>query len=169
MTHHDDRTGQPPMSDGEARAEHGEREAHGEHGEHGEHGDDEDREFLVRRFESYRPGCAPSPNRMLGSLAEADDAVQEAWLKLSRVDADGVRDLGGWLTTVVGPGLPRHAADASVPGRGAVVRAVRRGRPGWRGGGLGAGGGFSGGGGFGGASAVAAASAEVAGGGCRSP
>ena len=39
---------------------------------------------------------------MLGSLSEADDAVQEAWLRLSRSDADAVDNLGGWLTTVVG-------------------------------------------------------------------
>ena len=38
---------------------------------------------------------------MLGSLAEADDAVQEAWLRLSRADTGGVENLGGWLTTVV--------------------------------------------------------------------
>ena len=48
--------------------------------------------------------------RMLGSLSEAEDAVQEAWLRLSRADTGGVENLGGWLTTVVAPGLPRHAA-----------------------------------------------------------
>ncbi|MEE1761898.1 MULTISPECIES: sigma-70 family RNA polymerase sigma factor [unclassified Streptomyces] len=64
--------------------------------------DSEDREFLARRFESHRPRLRAVAYRMLGSLAEADDAVQEAWLKLSRVDADEVRNLGGWLTTVVG-------------------------------------------------------------------
>jgi len=40
--------------------------------------------------------------RMLGSLGEADDAVQEAWLRLNRTDAEGIRNLGGWLTTVIG-------------------------------------------------------------------
>src|SRR5215208_580304 len=40
--------------------------------------------------------------RMLGSLSEADDALQEAWLRLSRADTSGVDNLGGWLTTVVG-------------------------------------------------------------------
>ena len=49
---------------------------------------------------------------MLGSLSEADDAVQEAWLRLSRSDTGEVDNLGGWLTTVVGAGLPRHAAVA---------------------------------------------------------
>ncbi|UUU23104.1 sigma-70 family RNA polymerase sigma factor [Streptomyces sp. DSM 40750] len=64
--------------------------------------DREDREVLARQFESHRPQLRAVAYRMLGSLAEADDAVQEAWLKLSRVDAGDVRNLGGWLTTVVG-------------------------------------------------------------------
>ncbi|MCX5091127.1 sigma-70 family RNA polymerase sigma factor [Streptomyces sp. NBC_00365] len=59
-------------------------------------------EFLAARFESHRDHLRAVAYRMLGSLAEADDAVQEAWLKLSRVDADRVDNLGGWLTTVVG-------------------------------------------------------------------
>ncbi|MCX5185486.1 sigma-70 family RNA polymerase sigma factor [Streptomyces sp. NBC_00268] len=59
-------------------------------------------EFLAARFESHRDHLRAVAYRMLGSLSEADDAVQEAWLKLSRVDADRVDNLGGWLTTVVG-------------------------------------------------------------------
>lgn len=59
-------------------------------------------EFLAERFESHRGRLRAVAYRMLGSLAEADDAVQEAWLRLSRVDADRVDNLGGWLTTVVG-------------------------------------------------------------------
>ncbi|WP_217567461.1 sigma-70 family RNA polymerase sigma factor [Streptomyces sp. GbtcB7] len=59
-------------------------------------------EFLAARFESHRGHLRAVAYRMLGSLSEADDAVQEAWLKLSRVDADQVDNLGGWLTTVVG-------------------------------------------------------------------
>ncbi|MET7895175.1 sigma factor, partial [Streptomyces mirabilis] len=59
-------------------------------------------EFLAARFESHRGHLRAVAYRMLGSLSEADDAVQEAWLKLSRVDADRVDNLGGWLTTVVG-------------------------------------------------------------------
>ncbi|MGK5640286.1 sigma-70 family RNA polymerase sigma factor [Streptomyces sp. URMC 126] len=61
-----------------------------------------DTEFLARRFEEHRSHLRAVAYRMLGSLAEADDAVQEAWLRLSRVDAGEVGNLGGWLTTVVG-------------------------------------------------------------------
>ncbi|MFE7593737.1 sigma-70 family RNA polymerase sigma factor [Kitasatospora sp. NPDC057512] len=57
---------------------------------------------LARRFEAERPQLRTVAYRMLGSLAEAEDAVQEAWLKLSRSDVGGVRNLGAWLTTVVG-------------------------------------------------------------------
>jgi RNA polymerase sigma-70 factor (ECF subfamily) len=59
-------------------------------------------EFLAARFESHRSRLRAVAYRMLGSFAEADDAVQEAWLKLSRAEASGVDNLGGWLTTVVG-------------------------------------------------------------------
>ncbi|MGW3410759.1 sigma-70 family RNA polymerase sigma factor [Streptomyces sp. NPDC000888] len=61
-----------------------------------------DSEFLAARFESHRSHLRAVAYRMLGSLAEADDAVQEAWIKLSRADAGRVENLGGWLTTVVG-------------------------------------------------------------------
>ncbi|MCR6671760.1 sigma-70 family RNA polymerase sigma factor [Devosia ginsengisoli] len=57
--------------------------------------------FLASRFEASRPHLQRVAYRMLGSRAEADDAVQEAWLKLSRTGADGIDNLGGWLTTVV--------------------------------------------------------------------
>src|SRR3954452_18878552 len=57
---------------------------------------------LVRRFEEQRPRLKALAYRMLGSLSEADDAVQEAWLRLSRSDAREVENLGAWLTTVVG-------------------------------------------------------------------
>ncbi|MCU7825908.1 RNA polymerase sigma factor SigJ [Kitasatospora sp. DSM 101779] len=59
-------------------------------------------DWLAERFESHRSHLRSVAYRMLGSLGEADDAVQEAWLKLSRTDADEVENLGGWLTTVVG-------------------------------------------------------------------
>lgn len=62
----------------------------------------DDHELLARRFEEHRPHLRAVGYRMLGSLAEADDAVQEAWLRLSRSDPSGVENLGGWLTTVVG-------------------------------------------------------------------
>lgn len=59
-------------------------------------------EFLAGRFEEHRGRLRGVAYRMLGSLTEAEDAVQEAWLRLNRSDADGVENLGGWLTTVVG-------------------------------------------------------------------
>ncbi|MFD5632033.1 sigma-70 family RNA polymerase sigma factor [Streptomyces sp. NPDC127072] len=61
-----------------------------------------DSEFLAARFESHRGRLRSVAHRMLGSLAEADDAVQEAWIRLSRADAARIEDLGAWLTTVVG-------------------------------------------------------------------
>ena len=57
---------------------------------------------LAGRFEGNRPRLRAVAYRMLGSLAEADDAVQEAWLRLGRAGADGVDNLDAWLTTVVG-------------------------------------------------------------------
>jgi RNA polymerase sigma factor (sigma-70 family) len=57
--------------------------------------------WLAERFEEYRPHLRAVAYRMLGSLTEADDAVQDAWLRLSRVGAGEVENLGGWLTTVV--------------------------------------------------------------------
>src|SRR3982751_1664059 len=61
----------------------------------------EQTDWLAERFEQQRPRLRAVAYRMLGSLAEADDAVQDAWLRLSRSDADGIDNLGGWLTTVV--------------------------------------------------------------------
>jgi RNA polymerase sigma-70 factor (ECF subfamily) len=57
--------------------------------------------FLAERFEERRPHLRAVAYYMLGSRGEADDAVQEAWLRLSRSDTDAVDNLGGWLTTVV--------------------------------------------------------------------
>ncbi|MFG2086649.1 sigma-70 family RNA polymerase sigma factor [Spirillospora sp. NPDC048824] len=62
----------------------------------------DERDFLAERFEGHRTHLKAVAYRMLGSLAEADDAVQEAWLRLSRSDAGDIENLGGWLTTVVG-------------------------------------------------------------------
>jgi len=56
---------------------------------------------VTELFEEHRPRLRAVAYRMLGSVAEADDAVQEAWLRLSRVDAGGIDSLGAWLTTVV--------------------------------------------------------------------
>src|SRR5918999_471610 len=61
----------------------------------------DEREFLAQQFEEHRTRLRAVAYRMLGSLSEADDAVQETWLRLSRVDADEVENLDGWLTTVV--------------------------------------------------------------------
>ncbi|HEY4626161.1 MAG TPA: sigma-70 family RNA polymerase sigma factor [Blastococcus sp.] len=60
-----------------------------------------DDEALAREFEEHRPHLRAVAHRMLGSLSEADDAVQEAWLRLHRSDVGGIDNLGGWLTTVV--------------------------------------------------------------------
>ncbi len=62
----------------------------------------DERELLAQRFEAQRPRLRRVAYRMLGSAAEADDAVQEAWLRVSRAGAGGVDNLGGWLTTIVG-------------------------------------------------------------------
>jgi RNA polymerase sigma factor (sigma-70 family) len=61
-----------------------------------------DQELLAERFEEHRPYLHSVAYRMLGSTGEADDAVQEAWLRLSRSDSDAVDNLRAWLTTVVG-------------------------------------------------------------------
>jgi RNA polymerase sigma-70 factor, ECF subfamily len=58
--------------------------------------------WQAEQFERHRGHLHAVAYRMLGSLSEADDAVQEAWLRLSRSDTDAVENLGGWLTTVVG-------------------------------------------------------------------
>src|SRR5215831_17292509 len=60
-----------------------------------------EREWLAEQFEEHRTRLRAVAYRMLGSLSEADDAVQEAWLRLNRTDANGVDNLGAWLTTVV--------------------------------------------------------------------
>jgi RNA polymerase sigma-70 factor, ECF subfamily len=61
----------------------------------------DERDWLAERFEEHRTHLRAVAYRMLGSLSEADDAVQEAWLRLARTDADEIENLGGWLTTVV--------------------------------------------------------------------
>src|SRR3954468_24218622 len=60
-----------------------------------------ERDYLAERFEESRSHLRAVAYRMLGSLSEADDAVQEAWIRLSRADASELQNLGGWLTTVV--------------------------------------------------------------------
>ena len=63
--------------------------------------DEHEHDWLAQRFEAERPHLRAVAYRMLGSLSEADDAVQESWLRLSRSDTSGVANLGAWLTTVV--------------------------------------------------------------------
>src|SRR5215211_7524352 len=57
--------------------------------------------WLAARFEEQRPHLRAVAYRMLGSMSEAEDAVQDAWLRLSRSDTAAVENLAGWLTTVV--------------------------------------------------------------------
>jgi len=64
--------------------------------------DPTDQEWLAQRFEDHRSHLRGVAYRMLGSLSEADDAVQEAWIRLSRTDTTDVENLRAWLTTVVG-------------------------------------------------------------------
>src|SRR6266516_1476476 len=61
----------------------------------------DENEWLAERFQEHRPRLRAVAYRMLGSLAEADDAVQDAWLRLSQSNAEQIDNFGGWLTTVV--------------------------------------------------------------------
>src|SRR2546426_1397177 len=61
----------------------------------------EDRDWLAARFEDRRTHLKAVAYRMLGSISEADDAVQESWLRLSRSGTSGVQNVDGWLTTIV--------------------------------------------------------------------
>jgi RNA polymerase sigma-70 factor (ECF subfamily) len=60
-----------------------------------------ERDWLAERFEEHRSRLRGVAYRMLGSVSDADDAVQEAWLRLNRTDSSEIENLGGWLTTVV--------------------------------------------------------------------
>ena len=79
-------------------------------------------DWLAERFEEHRARLRAVAYRMLGSVSEADDAVQEAWLRLSRADDRRRREPGGWLTTVVARVSPEHAAVARRAPRGAARR-----------------------------------------------
>jgi RNA polymerase sigma-70 factor (ECF subfamily) len=61
----------------------------------------DENEWIAQRFEEHRPHLQAVAYRMLGSLSEADDAVQDAWIRVSRASTDEVENLGGWLTTIV--------------------------------------------------------------------
>jgi RNA polymerase sigma factor (sigma-70 family) len=86
----------------------------------------DEHQWLAEQFEAERPHLRAMAYRMLGSLAEAEDAVQEAWLHLSRSDTSNVSNLGGWLTTVVArvclnmlharKSRREESLEASVPG-----------------------------------------------------
>jgi DNA-directed RNA polymerase specialized sigma24 family protein len=61
----------------------------------------DDCNWLAEQFESHRYHLQAAAYPMLGSLSEADDAVQESWIRLSRSNTSGVENMGGWLTTIV--------------------------------------------------------------------
>ena len=72
-------------------------------------------ETLTERFEASRPRLHAVATRMLGSSAEADDVVQETWLRATRAGTDGVDNVEGWLTTITSRLVPRRAAVAHSP------------------------------------------------------
>ena len=82
----------------------------------------DDREWLAGQFEALRPRLQSVAYSILGSMSDAEDAVQECWLRLDRSDASNVNDLQGWLTTVVGriclDMLRRRRNRARLPGGG---------------------------------------------------
>src|SRR5262249_54322476 len=98
-------------------------------------------ERLARQFEQTDRHLRAVAYRMLGSLSEADDAVQDTWLRLSRADTTDVENLHAWLTTAVGPGRAQHAplaahearADPGRPRARPNRRPGRREQPGTRG------------------------------------
>src|SRR5213080_4318829 len=85
-------------------------------------------DWLAERFEEYRAHLRAVAYRMLGSLSEADDAVQEAWLRLSRSNADSIENLGAWLTPrgVAGRTHSRSHREPRGPDRSRAGSAARR-------------------------------------------
>ncbi len=77
-----------------------------------------DTDWLAQRFEEHRTRLTAVAYRMLGSAGEADDAVQEAWLRLSRSDTDSIENLGSWLTTC--SRVPKHPAGPPLAAGGAA-------------------------------------------------
>jgi DNA-directed RNA polymerase specialized sigma24 family protein len=61
----------------------------------------EESDYLAQQFESHHDHLRAVAYRMLGSVSEADDALQESWLRVNRSDASEIENLGGWLTTIV--------------------------------------------------------------------
>ena len=80
---------------------------------------------LAERFEANRTHLRVVAYRMVGSLSEADDAVQEAWLRLSRSGASGVENMSGWLTTIVARVCRTCCAHASRGARNPWARPWR--------------------------------------------
>jgi RNA polymerase sigma-70 factor (ECF subfamily) len=93
----------------------------------------DDPEFLAGQFEANRGRLRAVAHRMLGSVSDADDAVQEAWIRLSRAPRDDVQNLSGWLTTVVArvcldmlrsrKARKEHSLDEELPGKVARLEA----------------------------------------------
>lgn len=77
----------------------------------------DDQDWLAERFEANRSHLRGVAFRMLGSVSEADDAVQEAWIRLSRTDTSDVHNLRAWLTTVVGRVCLNMLRSPAPPGR----------------------------------------------------
>src|SRR4029453_5689499 len=94
-------------------------------------------DWLADRFEEHRPHLRSVAYRMLGSMNEADDAVQDTWLRVSRAGASEVENLGGWLTTIVARVclnmLRPRGARYPLPSRAAYVRPPRHVRAAFRG------------------------------------
>src|ERR671925_483141 len=89
----------------------------------------DDQEWLAERFEEHRTHLRAVAYRMLGSLTEADDAVQEAWIRLSRSDAEEIENLGGGLATGVArvsPNMLRSRKSRRGAARVCAARHVRR-------------------------------------------
>src|SRR3569833_2059916 len=85
----------------------------------------DEREWLTRRFLQHRPHLRAVDYRMLGSVSEADDALQEAWLRIRDQDPETIENMQAWLTTVVGrvclnilrsrQSRPQELSDTRVP------------------------------------------------------
>ena len=84
----------------------------------------DEHDYLAERFEEHRTHLRAVAYRMLGSLSEADDTVQEVWLRLSRSDTSGIENLGGGLGRSAS--VPGHAALALLKARAAPGRARAR-------------------------------------------
>jgi DNA-directed RNA polymerase specialized sigma24 family protein len=82
--------------------------------------DANEREWLAERFEQHRARLRAVAHRILGSIGEAEDAVQDAWLRRHSADTTEVENLDAWLDHGRGTGLPEHAARTRAAPRGTV-------------------------------------------------